>query len=218
VRRRLAWFSRTSRPPAERRSAGSRWGGSYRAVLRPARDGTSGRPTARHAAVMPGTSPARRPARATCGGVARAAGGRPAPTIAARDDGLRPSSRLRTADRARRAARRSPPPPCALRCPRIPGSRPRDARRDGDRAPGGRRVRGAGRRGARSPHPGGAAIHGVAAAGGAVSDPVRRARPRPYLTGPLRAAFDAWLADTVARHSRELEFREIRKGLQALST
>lgn len=41
--------------------------------------------------------------------------------------------------------------------------------------------------------------------------------PRPYLAGPLRAAFDAWLADAVARHSRELEFREIRKGLQAVS-
>lgn len=40
---------------------------------------------------------------------------------------------------------------------------------------------------------------------------------RPYLAGALRAAFDAWLADTVRRHSRVLEFREIRRGVQAVS-
>ena len=34
---------------------------------------------------------------------------------------------------------------------------------------------------------------------------------------PLRTRFDAWLADAVTRHSRELEFREIRKGVQAVS-
>lgn len=34
---------------------------------------------------------------------------------------------------------------------------------------------------------------------------------------PLRTRFDAWLADAVQRHSRELEFREIRKGVQAVS-
>lgn len=43
-------------------------------------------------------------------------------------------------------------------------------------------------------------------------------RTRPYLGAPLRAAFDAWLSDTVSRHSRELAFREIRRGVQALST
>jgi len=50
-----------------------------------------------------------------------------------------------------------------------------------------------------------------------VSAAPRAGRARPYLAGALRAAFDAWLADAVARHSRELEFREIRKGVQALS-
>jgi SAM-dependent methyltransferase len=45
----------------------------------------------------------------------------------------------------------------------------------------------------------------------------RAGRVRPYLSGPLRATFDAWLADTVARHGAELTFREIRKGVQALS-
>lgn len=35
---------------------------------------------------------------------------------------------------------------------------------------------------------------------------------------PLRAHFDAWLADSVTRHSLELEFREIRKGVQAVSS
>ncbi len=43
------------------------------------------------------------------------------------------------------------------------------------------------------------------------------ARRQPYVQEPLRARFDAWLADAVARHSRELEFREIRKGVQAVS-
>ena len=53
---------------------------------------------------------------------------------------------------------------------------------------------------------------------GRPSDPARRAaRARPYLTGELRVAFDAWLDAAVERHSRELEFREIRKGVQALS-
>jgi SAM-dependent methyltransferase len=42
-------------------------------------------------------------------------------------------------------------------------------------------------------------------------------RPPPYLAGPLRASFDAWLDETVARHSTELSFREIRKGVQALT-
>jgi SAM-dependent methyltransferase len=42
-------------------------------------------------------------------------------------------------------------------------------------------------------------------------------RARPYLAGDLRVAFDAWLDAAVERHSRELEFREIRKGVQALS-
>lgn len=41
--------------------------------------------------------------------------------------------------------------------------------------------------------------------------------PQPYLEGVLRAAFDAWLGEAVARHSRALELREIRKGVQALS-
>jgi SAM-dependent methyltransferase len=40
--------------------------------------------------------------------------------------------------------------------------------------------------------------------------------PRPYLGGPLRERFDAWLADAIARHGAGLEFREIRKGVQAL--
>ncbi len=42
-------------------------------------------------------------------------------------------------------------------------------------------------------------------------------RPVPYLEGTLRADFDAWLAATVARHTVDLEFRELRKGAQALS-
>jgi len=42
-------------------------------------------------------------------------------------------------------------------------------------------------------------------------------RPIPYLEGTLRADFDAWLAATVARHTADLEFRELRKGAQALS-
>lgn len=47
---------------------------------------------------------------------------------------------------------------------------------------------------------------------------VRKLGPtRPYLAGALRDAFDAWLADTVSRHTAELEFREIRRGAQALS-
>jgi len=50
-----------------------------------------------------------------------------------------------------------------------------------------------------------------------VSAAPRAGRARPYLAGALRAAFDAWLADAVERHSCELEFREIRKGVQALS-
>jgi SAM-dependent methyltransferase len=46
---------------------------------------------------------------------------------------------------------------------------------------------------------------------------VQSRRPLPYLAGPLRAAFDAWLDAVVARHSAELSFREIRKGVQALT-
>ena len=42
-------------------------------------------------------------------------------------------------------------------------------------------------------------------------------RATPYLAGPLRAAFDAWLAGLVERSERELAFREIRKGVQAVS-
>ena len=45
----------------------------------------------------------------------------------------------------------------------------------------------------------------------------RLGRPVPYLEGTLRADFDAWLAATVARHTTDLEFRELRKGAQALS-
>jgi len=45
----------------------------------------------------------------------------------------------------------------------------------------------------------------------------RLGRPVPYLEGTLRADFDAWLAATVARHTVDLEFRELRKGAQALS-
>lgn len=33
----------------------------------------------------------------------------------------------------------------------------------------------------------------------------------------MRDAFDAWLADAVARHTAALDFREVRKGAQALS-
>lgn len=40
----------------------------------------------------------------------------------------------------------------------------------------------------------------------------------PYLDGELRGEFDRWLDAAVARYSRELELREIRKGVQALST
>ncbi|RIK94817.1 MAG: hypothetical protein DCC71_23075 [Proteobacteria bacterium] len=47
---------------------------------------------------------------------------------------------------------------------------------------------------------------------------VRKLGPtQPYLGGALRTAFDAWLADTVSRHTGDLAFREIRKGAQALS-
>ena len=56
--------------------------------------------------------------------------------------------------------------------------------------------------------------------------PIQRARTRrgnklgravPYLEGALRVDFDAWLEATVARHTVDLEFRELRKGAQALS-
>ena len=40
----------------------------------------------------------------------------------------------------------------------------------------------------------------------------------PYASGELRARFDAWLDDTLKRHSRALEFREIRQGVRALSS
>jgi SAM-dependent methyltransferase len=47
---------------------------------------------------------------------------------------------------------------------------------------------------------------------------VRKLGPtRPYLTGALRDAFDGWLAAAVERHTSDLEFREVRKGAQALS-
>lgn len=42
--------------------------------------------------------------------------------------------------------------------------------------------------------------------------------PIPYLEGDLRGEFDAWLERTAKRHRAELEFREIRKGVQALSS
>lgn len=38
-----------------------------------------------------------------------------------------------------------------------------------------------------------------------------------YLDGDLRASFDRWLADAIRRQSPPLAFREIRKGVQALS-
>jgi len=47
--------------------------------------------------------------------------------------------------------------------------------------------------------------------------PAHGATARQAVAEPLRARFDAWLADAVLRHSRELEFREIRKGVQAVS-
>jgi SAM-dependent methyltransferase len=53
------------------------------------------------------------------------------------------------------------------------------------------------------------------------ASPVRNARPgplRPYLEGRLRSDFDRWIAESVARHSPPLEFREIRRGVQALSS
>lgn len=40
----------------------------------------------------------------------------------------------------------------------------------------------------------------------------------PYASGELRTRFDAWLEGTVSRHSRALEFREIRQGVRALSS
>jgi SAM-dependent methyltransferase len=59
----------------------------------------------------------------------------------------------------------------------------------------------------------------------AVEEPARPRRddppagaPLPYLEGAARGAFDAWLADTVSRHSAELSFPEIRKGVQALTS
>lgn len=39
----------------------------------------------------------------------------------------------------------------------------------------------------------------------------------PYLTGPLRETFDAWLEGTIARYIPPLTFTELRKGVQALS-
>jgi SAM-dependent methyltransferase len=39
----------------------------------------------------------------------------------------------------------------------------------------------------------------------------------PRLDEALRGRFDAWLSDTIARHSPPLAFSEIRKGVQALS-
>ncbi len=53
------------------------------------------------------------------------------------------------------------------------------------------------------------------------SKPHRRVRKlgptQPYLTGGLRDAFDAWLAGAIDRHTADLAFREVRKGVQALS-
>jgi SAM-dependent methyltransferase len=46
----------------------------------------------------------------------------------------------------------------------------------------------------------------------------RLGRAVPYLEGILRTHFDAWLDATVARHTAELEFKELRKGAQALSS
>ncbi|HBZ70812.1 MAG TPA: hypothetical protein DEP35_14190 [Deltaproteobacteria bacterium] len=40
----------------------------------------------------------------------------------------------------------------------------------------------------------------------------------PYLEGPLRAAFDAWLEATRGRYLPPLTFSEVRKGVQALSS
>ena len=40
----------------------------------------------------------------------------------------------------------------------------------------------------------------------------------PYLEPPLRDRFDAWLHAAIARYSPPLEFAEIRKGAQALSS
>ena len=40
----------------------------------------------------------------------------------------------------------------------------------------------------------------------------------PYLAGATRGAFDVWVEGAVARYSDGLEFREIRKGVQALSS
>ncbi len=40
----------------------------------------------------------------------------------------------------------------------------------------------------------------------------------PYLAGETREAFDRWLDTTLARHMPPLNFTEIRKGVQALST
>ena len=41
---------------------------------------------------------------------------------------------------------------------------------------------------------------------------------RPYLQGPLRRSFDLWVEATVARYMPPLSFREVRKGVQALSS
>lgn len=42
--------------------------------------------------------------------------------------------------------------------------------------------------------------------------------PKPYLEGVVRGDFDAWIENTVARFSPPLTFREVRKGVQALSS
>jgi hypothetical protein len=41
---------------------------------------------------------------------------------------------------------------------------------------------------------------------------------QPYLAGPLRDAFDAWLEATLARFLPPLSFPELRRGVQALSS
>ena len=46
----------------------------------------------------------------------------------------------------------------------------------------------------------------------------RRGGARAYLSGDIRADFDRWLVEGVDRVSPPLSFREIRKGVQALSS
>jgi hypothetical protein len=64
-------------------------------------------------------------------------------------------------------------------------------------------MRGSPRAAGRRPRREGAEKHGAAT--------------HPYLEGEVRARFDAWLAAAVARHEPPLRFREVRRGVQALS-